>query len=278
MPWLRSTRSVIFYVGTVAGAVVAGWIGERYGWRYSFVLFGGLGILLGLALLRYLREPSEVADAGPKLSFASFVAFARTLGHTPSAALQMLAFGAVNFVAVVQLAWMPSYLYQRFHLSLAIAAFLATMVAQGGAVLGAVAGGILADRRSHLPGGRILVQITGTLLGVPCVYLCGRGASLTAVLVALGAWGFCKGLYDANTFASLFDVLPVSMRGVATGFMNSSGWLLGGTTAPVLIGFLSMRLGLGNAIGIAGCGYIVAACLLGSALRMRSRRVYVSVR
>src|SRR5579875_1218821 len=36
------------YVGTVAGAFFAGLIGERFGWRWSFVVFGGFGLLLTL--------------------------------------------------------------------------------------------------------------------------------------------------------------------------------------------------------------------------------------
>ena len=45
------------YVGTIGGGFFAGLIGQYYGWRLSFVVFGGLGILLGLVLRRYLVEP-----------------------------------------------------------------------------------------------------------------------------------------------------------------------------------------------------------------------------
>src|SRR5438874_3067367 len=49
------------YVGTIAGGYFAGLVGQRYGWRWSFVVFGGLGILLGLVLRRYLIEPQRGA-------------------------------------------------------------------------------------------------------------------------------------------------------------------------------------------------------------------------
>jgi len=48
------------YLGTIAGGFFAGWVGERYGWRSSFVSFGILGILLGGILTRWLREPPGV--------------------------------------------------------------------------------------------------------------------------------------------------------------------------------------------------------------------------
>src|SRR5437870_12199507 len=34
------------YVGTIAGGFFAGLIGQYYGWRLSFIVFGGLGVLL----------------------------------------------------------------------------------------------------------------------------------------------------------------------------------------------------------------------------------------
>src|SRR6476620_8218012 len=45
------------YLGTIGGGFFAGLIGQYYGWRLSFVVFGGLGIVLGLVLRRYLVEP-----------------------------------------------------------------------------------------------------------------------------------------------------------------------------------------------------------------------------
>src|SRR5205823_841243 len=56
------------YAGTIAGGFFAGLIGQHYGWRWSFVVFGALGILLGFVLSRFLIEPArgaaEVAETG----------------------------------------------------------------------------------------------------------------------------------------------------------------------------------------------------------------------
>ena len=45
------------YAGTIAGGSVAGILGQYYGWRSSFYLFGSSGMLLGGLLLVLLREP-----------------------------------------------------------------------------------------------------------------------------------------------------------------------------------------------------------------------------
>src|SRR2546425_1778523 len=47
------------YAGTIAGGSVAGVLGQHYGWRSSFYLFGSLGMLLGVLLLMLLREPAR---------------------------------------------------------------------------------------------------------------------------------------------------------------------------------------------------------------------------
>ena len=58
-------------------------------------------------------------------------------------------------------------------------------------------------------------------------------------------WGFFKGLYDANIFASVFDVVRPEARGTAAGFMNAVGWLAGGGSAPLVIGIIAQRESLG---------------------------------
>jgi sugar phosphate permease len=71
-----------------------------------------------------------------------------------------------------------------------------------------------------------------------------------------------KGLYDANIFASLFDVVAPQVRGTAAGLMNMVGWLGGGGLAPVLIGYIAQRTGLGFAISCSAAVYVTAGLLL----------------
>ncbi len=78
-------------------------------------------------------------------------------------------------------------------------------------------------------------------------------------LASSGA-GFCKGIFDANIFASLYDVVPVEDRGTAAGLMNTVGWT-GGFIAPTVIGFTSQRYGLGAAIAWTAPVYLVSAVL-----------------
>jgi sugar phosphate permease len=242
-------------VGTIAGGFFAGFIAERYGWRLSFIVFGALGMALGLVLARGLREPARPGDARPSAA----------VGAPVSAPLLCLlgAFMCANFVAVVLLSWMPKFLFDRFHMSLSTAGLTATAFVQLASLAGAPVGGWLADWwRQRSPAGRIGVQAIGMFAGAPFVAICGLTSSVTTLVVALTCWGFFKGLYDANIFASAFDLVPPSARGRTAGFMNMIGWLAGGGSAPLVIGLVAQRSSLGAAMTLSSIVYVAAGILL----------------
>ncbi|MEP6917793.1 MAG: MFS transporter, partial [Acidobacteriota bacterium] len=249
--------------------------GQYYGWRLSFLVFGGLGILLGFVLSRYLVEPvrgaADLADqpgaavvAAPQLSFPAFLALAF---RTPTLLCLMGAFMCANFVAVVLLSWMPKFLFDKFHMGLAMAGLTATIFVQLASMAAAPLGGWLADAwRKRSPRGRLAVQMIGVFGGAPFVALCGLTPSVGVLIAALTVWGFFKGLYDANIFASVFDVVPPEARGTAAGFMNAVGWLAGGGSAPLVIGIVAQRQSLGVAIALASTVYVAAGLLLLTAI------------
>jgi MFS family permease len=252
------------YIGTIAGGFFAGLIGQRYGWRWSFVVFGGLGIILGLVLNKWLIEPRRVeTEPRAPASVGGFL--------NPTALLLMSAFLCANFVALVLLSWMPAFLYDRFHLSLAASGLTATLFVQLASMAGSPAGGWWADvLRRKMPGGRMLVQAIGLAAGAPFVVLCGWTRSVPILIVALVAWGFFKGVYDANIFAAIFDAIPAEARGRAAGVMNMTGWL-GGGIAPVAVGYVAQRSSLSAAIMLAAGVYVLGALLLAVAvIRMRA--------
>jgi MFS family permease len=268
------------YMGTIGGGFFAGLIAESYGWRWSFVVFGGLGVLLGFVLTRFLIEPPRgAADPPDRAPVAQpfraasaalgFGAFVRLVGRTPTLLCLLGAFMCANFVAVVLLSWMPKFLYDRFHMGLAMAGLTATVFVQLASMAGAPVGGWLADAwHRQSPRGRMAVQTVGVLGGAPFVVLCGITASVTTLIVSLTLWGFFKGLYDANIFASVFDVVPPEARGRAAGFMNMIGWLAGGGSAPVAIGLIAERASLGAAMALASLVYVAAAALLVAGMMM----------
>lgn len=259
------------YVGTIAGGFFAGLIGQYYGWQWSFIVFGGLGVVLGIVLHFILHEPprgaADYADAGvaPETVQNKFTPWQsiQEVFRTPTAIILMLAFMCANFVAVVLLSWMPKYLHDSFGMSLAASGLTATLYVQLASLFASPLGGWFADTmRKRTPRGRLLVQMIGVFCGAPFVALCGMTQSVLWLIVALTLWGFFKGLYDANIFASMYDVIRPEARGAAAGFMNTVGWLGGGGSAPLVIGIIASQTNLGFAIATASTVYVASGLLL----------------
>jgi MFS family permease len=265
------------YAGSIAGGALSGFVGQYYGWSSSFLLFGGAGILLGLILWGLLIEP-ERGLSEPASSFSkpapphephinsnnptNGLSSLFEVLKNPMLLLLILVFVGANFVAVVFLTWMPTFLYQKFHMSLSMAGLNSTIYLQIASVLGVFSGGLLADSLiKKLYGGRLFTQSFGLLCGVPFLFLTGYTASIPLLIVAMIGFGYFKGLYDANIFASLYDVVPVTRRGVAAGLLNSLGWL-GGGFAPIIIAAAAQTYGLSACISATAAIYLVIGLLM----------------
>src|SRR5262249_46138346 len=160
---------------------------------------------------------ADPAPAGPLAAVMDVL-------RAPIVRVLILVFVGANFVAAIFLTWMPSFLNRQFGMNLAMAGLNATAWLQIASVLGVLAGGYLPARRApRLPAGRMFVQAAGLLAGVPFVYLTGWTLSVPVLVAAMTAFGFFKGLYDANIWASLFDVVPAHRRATALGVMNAIG-------------------------------------------------------
>jgi predicted MFS family arabinose efflux permease len=246
------------YAGTIAGGTAAGMMGEALGWRSSFYLFGTLGAALGLALVVLLREPPrEQTRTAPPV--ASSVA---RLLHTPMVLVLMAVFVGANFVAAIVLTWMPSFLSRKFGMSLGAAGFSSTAYLQMASVVGVISGGVLADRLARrYRSGRMIAQAIGLLAGVPFIFVTGWTVSVPILILAMAGFGYFKGLYDANIWASLHDVVPREQRATSVGLMNAVGWV-GGGFAPVAIAVAAQRYGMSASISASSVVYLVVGLLL----------------
>ncbi len=264
------------YLGTAGGAVVAGRLAEHFGWRSPFYVLGLAGaayaLVLGFLLVEPVRGHSEVAktksldpalmdelDQGMILKDGLWKKIVRILTNR-AAVLLLCVFVGANFVAAAFLTWLPTFIYRKFAMGVSGSSTTSTIWSLA-SLVGALCGGVLADRAArHRKGGRIGVQSLGLILGAPFVFLAGWSASFWMLVASLAGAGLCKGIYDANIFAALFDVVRPEDRGTAAGLMNSVGWT-GGFLAPVAVGLHSRNYGLGVAIASTASVYLFVGIL-----------------
>jgi len=285
-----SIHQTSVYLGTAGGWSLGGALGERFGWRSPFWTLGLAGFLYAFLLGALLIEPvrdrpktkkksvldemdligEEDVGAAPAAASPFWEKVQRIITN-PAAAALLLVFVGANFVATTFLAWLPFYVFGKFNLGLFSSSFAAIFWPLA-SLPGALLGGVLADRAAQRSkGGRIRVQSAGLLLAVPFVYLTGATTSMTILITALVGSGLCKGIYDANIFAALFDVVSPDDRGTAAGLMNTVGWT-GGFMAPLLTGAASDRFGLGVAITATAAVYLLVGLVAILAAALADRR------
>jgi MFS family permease len=256
------------YVGTIAGGAVASIMGERFGWRSNFIVSASLGLLLLVVLQIFLKEPDRAAaeeacaqdeNEAVRIPLQTLL---RSIFKEPLALRLMVVFIGANFVAMIFMVWLPSFLYSKFHMSLAMAGVSSTVYLQLASVAGVLVGGVMADllaRRNRR--GRMLTQACGLLLGAPFLFLTGNAVTVNMLIAGMIGFGFCKGIYDSNIWASLHDVVRPECRATVVGISNSLGWL-GGGVGPLILAAASARYGQSVCLSATSLIYLLAACLL----------------
>jgi len=258
------------YVGTILGGTLGGAMGEYFGWRSSFLLLGGMGLVLAAVLWVFLKEPPAIArhvgpveeTAATPMNAAELLRGLVLVFRVPMVRVLTLVFVGANFVAMVFLVWLPKFLFDKFHLSLSMAGFSATAFVQVASVLGVLAGGWLADRlaRRHR-GGRMITQAIGLFAGAPFIFLVGWTLHVPVLVLAMTCFGLCKGLYDSNIWASVHDVVPPERRATVVGAINSIGWL-GGAIATITVAAASQRFGMSACLSATSAIYLLFAIVL----------------
>ena len=81
------------------------------------------------------------------------------------------------------------------------------------------------------------------------IWIMGRAGILAGLFImvsffllsiyALTIFGFCRGMYNSNIFAALYDVIEMPYRSTATGVMLMFAFIVG-PLAPFLLGLLSL--------------------------------------
>ena len=248
------------YTGIVLGGTWGGWAGQHYGWRPAFAVCGLIGIAYFAILFWIFPKSRTNTDASP-----SFSAAAARLLQTPGFLVLTAGFTAISIANWLVNTWMPSYVYDRFGLSLTEAGFSASFYIQAASYAGVFLGGWMADRWTRsTPRGRILTQIIGLFAAAPFLCLMGFTRSFTWMAVAMITYGLGRGLYDANAMPVLAQIAAKDLRATGYGIFNLAGCVVGGLTT-VLAAQLKSAVGLGAAFPFAGVLLFLCAALLRTA-------------
>jgi len=214
------------YLGVIAGGF-GGYVASApdLGWRFAFTACGVFGMLYALPLVAFLRDAPKTVER----SASPHGAIKELIGNV-SFLLLVLYFTLPAMAGWVVRDWMPSILKKEYGIGQGEAGVAATVYWQVAAIVGAVAGGWLADHRmKHSNRGRIHVSAIGMSLIVPAIFGVGNAPSLAIAVAFLVLFGLGWGFFDCNNMPILSQIVRPELRATGYGIMNfvsiSSGGL-----------------------------------------------------
>ena len=258
-----SLHQTSYYVGIILCGFMAGYVGERWGWRAAFYIFGAVGIIHGIVLIFRLKDKKTEENDKPKTKekIGFFDGFKVVFG-TPTALALTICFSGLIFVLTGYLTWMPTYLFDNFGMTLASAGFNSMFYTHLFAFAGILIAGKLSDSISkNNPARRMMLQGFGLLVCVPFIFTMGNSAVLPIVYLGLAGFGFARAFFDANTYAVLYDVIPAKYHSSASGAMIMTGFAVG-SFSPVVLGYIKSGAGLSFGISILALIWLICGILL----------------
>jgi MFS family permease len=209
------------YLGVMAGGF-GGYVAAspELGWRFAFTAAGVVGMFYAAPLVFLLRGRTQSDQRGATSGTSALRAATELLANR-SFLLLVLYFTLPAMAAWVVRDWMPSILKKQFHIGQGHAGVAATLYWQVAAIVGAVAGGWLADRwMAHNQRGRIYVSALGMSLIVWAIFGVGAAGSLEAAVAFLILFGLGWGVFDCNNMPILAQIVRPALRATGYGIMN----------------------------------------------------------
>ena len=254
-----------------AVAWVVSLFGEAGCWRPVFLVFGGVGFLLGIVFVWALHDSTagKSGDSRQRVG-GTFRAGCRAFFCCPTVVLNAIGFIAICFANNAYVSWAPKFAAQKFGLTVGaagngtmlyhhLAAFVAILVA------GWVTDVVLL--RGY-PRFRLLLQTVAMFLGAPMLVWFGFAPSVAACFAATTLYGVFRGIYEANTQASAFDAVRPEHRATVVALADLFAMLIG-SLSPLLIGAMSDRMGMRGfewGFALMGGAYVVGATAMLAAM------------
>ncbi len=259
-------------VGIAIGFAGGGILAEKFGWRTAFYFAAVPGLLLAILAFAF-REPlrGSAESRGPAVAKAGEANLRQLVGliRIPTLRATILAQTLLYFVLASNAFWLPTVLHRHFGLSISSAALLAGVVIVVGGLIGTLAGGWLANRRSRTSAAADLeVGIAGFLVGAVLIVIALLSPmSIGPVPVFVPVFlltVICLYLYSGPFTAVAQNVVSPGLRASSVTLLLFISHVFGDSHSTFDVGFISNLLGgnLQGALLITSPTLLVLAAIL----------------
>ena len=272
-----SIHQTSYYVGVILAGWLAGYIADKLGWQYSFIIFGAAGIVWGIVMAFRLKDkemPDQVGhdneirqDSHSRLDQESqkpgiFDGF-KVVFTTPTALALTIGFSGFIFVITGYMTWVPAFLQEEFGQTQAVAGFNSMFWTYIAAFAGVLLAGTLSDKfavRDRKV--RMVIQGIGLILGAAFLFFVGDNMALWVIYLCFAGWGFFRAFFDANIYTVLYDVTPSRLHASCSSALITTGFAVG-ALAPVILGAMKDSMGsLSATFPVLGAVWIACGILM----------------
>lgn len=242
------------------GMALGGIVAQVWGWRWAFLLPGGLGVVLAMVIVSTIAEPRR--DRSPEQAPASaqerLGRLMVQLATSPSYVFLTAGAALSAYVGFSTQAFFASF-FLRAHAdevravsgplgSLALVGIMIGTILGLGGLLGTYFGGIVADwANGRWRGGYLLVPAVSMAVLAPLMAATFLSHGLTASLVMMALASVFKSTWYAPTYAAAHSLVQPQSRALATALLllivNLIGQGLGPLTTGTISTLLSAQLG-----------------------------------
>ena len=262
-----SIHQTAYYVGVILAGWLAGYIADKLGWEYSFIIFGAVGIVWGIIMIVRLKDKKEdchVADAPLNdVKKVRILDGFKVVFTTPTALMLTIGFSGLIFVITGFMTWVPAFLQEEFGQSQAAAGFNSMFYTYVAAFIGVLIAGSLSDKFAAKSNkARMMLQAFGLVAGAVFLFIMGSSTTIWVLYLSFAGWGFFRAFFDANTYTVLYDVTPSHLHASCSSAMITTGFAVG-ALAPVVLGAMKDSLGsLAATFPVLGIIWVICAILM----------------
>ena len=260
-----SIHQTAYYVGVILAGWLAGYIADKLGWQYSFIIFGAVGVIWGIIMAIRLKDKKEEnADTAAKEdNKVGILDGFKVVFTTPTALMLTIGFSGLIFVITGFMTWVPAFLQEEFGQNQAAAGFNSMFWTYLAAFVGVLLAGSLSDKfAAKTNKARMLLQAFGLIAGAVFLFIMGGSKTLWVLYLSFAGWGFFRAFFDANTYTILYDVTPARLHASCSSAMITTGFAVG-ALAPVVLGAMKESLGtLSATFPVLGAIWVVCGVLM----------------
>lgn len=246
----RRGRAIAIFVlgvplGSLFGAIVAGVVASKLGWRGAFFTVGLAGLLITPLIPLIIREPKRGAmDAHTGNKEAASLANAiRFIVGTPALLFNTLACGFTAFVSQAILNWAPAFLTRTQGMSLSEIGIWYGPAIAGSLFAASGVGAIVADRfGARHPALYALLPGVGMMISIPFLFGFTTAANWQGSLLMLIIPVIVSTAFLVPSMALLQNRAPLRYRATVSSILLFILNLVGLGLGPLAVGMISDAL------------------------------------